>query len=112
MFDSSKFLLILGADPEKWAARYAIEPVGYPCGRCGTVLTTTIPFACGQFRGLIAPQCACGNEESPLYCFVRDPRYGDLFTVDRAVQGPRVRAARRTSRPAYRKLSLVGTSGE
>lgn len=79
MFDHTKFLLIHGVDPAKWYQRFNIDPVTSPCGQCGTLLTTTIPFACGQYRGLISPQCACGTTDSPLYCFVRDPRYGDLF---------------------------------
>lgn len=79
MFDRSKFLIAHGVNADKWAVRYNIEPFSHPCGRCGTVLTTSIPFASGQFRGLIAPQCSCGNERPPC-AIVRDPKYGDLFT--------------------------------
>lgn len=107
MFDRSKFLLIFGEDAEKWAARYDIEPFSHPCGRCKRILTTTIPFACGQFRGLIAPQCACGNERPPC-AIVRDPRYGDLFTGDRQGEGPKAVVGRRRLVPS--NLRLVGKS--
>jgi hypothetical protein len=79
VFARSKFLLVLGADPVKWAARFGIRSFSHPCGRCGCVLTTSIPFAYGQFRGLVAPHCECGNDRPP-YGIVRDPRYGDLFS--------------------------------
>lgn len=79
MFDPTHFLLIHGQDPKKWAARYGIDPCEYPCDYCKKIQKTTIPFACGQFRGLIAERC-CDERQSPLYCFVRDPKYGDLFS--------------------------------
>jgi hypothetical protein len=75
----SRFLRVLGADPTKWAERYDLEPFSYPCGECGKVLATTVPFAYGQLRGLMAPRCECGNVGTP-YCLVRDSRHGDLFT--------------------------------
>lgn len=76
MFERSRFLLVLGADPKRWAARFGIRPFTHPCGRCGRMLTTSIPFACGTFRGLISPQCLCGNDRPP-YGIVR--RDGDLI---------------------------------
>lgn len=72
------FLKILGANPVTWAARYDLEPFRFPCSDCGQLLTTTVPFAYQQLRGLIAPDCSCGNKFPP-YCVVRDLRFGDLL---------------------------------
>lgn len=72
-------LVIHGISAEAWARRYDIEPCSAPCQDCGVMRTTTVPFACGQLRGLMAPKCECGQEGVP-YCLVRDPRHGDLFT--------------------------------
>lgn len=78
--DRSRFLLVMGADPTRWAARYGIEPFSHPCNQCGTELSTTIPFAFQSLRGLMAPQCAtCGNAHTP-YCAVSSCADGDLFT--------------------------------
>lgn len=77
--DSDSFLLVLGVDPKRWAARYDIEPFSAPCDACGAMLTTTVPFVSSSLRGLRAPQCACGNDTTP-YAVVRDYRAGDLFT--------------------------------
>ncbi len=74
--DRRGFLRVLGACPEQWAKRYGLEPCTHPCYRCGASLTTTVPFAKADFRGLIAPVCACGFEGGP-YCIVRVS--GDLF---------------------------------
>jgi hypothetical protein len=79
MVARSRVLVIHGQDPEAWAERYGIEPFSYPCSDCGKDLTTTVPFALGELRGLFAPACSCGNEQTP-YCVVRDPKHGDLFT--------------------------------
>lgn len=76
------FLLVHGQDPDEWAQRYGIEPFTHPCSRCDAPLTTTIPFACGSLRGLLAPVCSCGNELTP-YCVVRDPKHGDLLSGER-----------------------------
>lgn len=64
------FLLVLGADPERWARRYGIAPFTHPCAGCGASCTTSIPFAAGDHRGLIAPVCACGHP-TPPYALVR-----------------------------------------
>lgn len=69
MLDRDRFLLVLGQDPEAWAARFGIEPFTHPCDGCGEPLSTTLPFASGELRGLIAPRCACGND-APPYCVV------------------------------------------
>lgn len=73
------FLLVHGQDPDEWARRYGIEPFTHPCSRCDAPLTTTVPFACGSLRGLLAPACSCGNTQTP-YCVVRDPKHGDLLS--------------------------------
>lgn len=77
-----RFLVVLGADPVRWAARYGISPISAPCSECGAILDTDIPFAYETFRGLKAPTCSCGNKYTP-YCLVKDPKYGDLFTGSR-----------------------------
>jgi hypothetical protein len=74
----SRFLIIHGITTKSWCARHDLEPYTRPCSRCGAGLTTTIPFAVGQMRGLMAPVCSCGNENTP-YCVVRDARFGDLM---------------------------------
>lgn len=76
--NSARLLSVLGADPEKWAAKFGLEPFSAPCSECGSILTTTIPCARGQLRGLRAPTCECGNKRTP-YCLVRDSRFGDLL---------------------------------
>lgn len=80
------FLRIHGIDSVAWAARFGIEPFSMQCERCGAEMVTSIPIAQGQLRGLIAPECECGNSDTP-YCIVRDWRYGDLFT-GRAAPSP------------------------
>jgi hypothetical protein len=75
----SHFLIAHGADPKRWARKHDIEPFSCPCDGCGRTVTTSVPFACGQFRGLIAPTCPCGHEFRP-YCVVRAAQHGDLFT--------------------------------
>lgn len=74
----NNFLYVYGVSSEQWAKRFGLEPFTYPCSECGIELTTTIPFAYDQLRGLAAPTCACGNEKTP-YCLVRDPKFGDLL---------------------------------
>ena len=80
MFGNKGRLLIYGIAAEEWTARYGVEPFSHPCASCGQILTTSIPFVQGQFRGLQAPCCECGTTEwKPPYAIVRDPKYGDLF---------------------------------
>lgn len=78
MDNHPSFMLIHGMSTKKWADRYGIEPFSHPCQECGEMRTTSIPFAFETLRGLIAPRCVCGHEGTP-YCFVKDPKYGDLF---------------------------------
>lgn len=71
--------IVHGATAAEWTSRYGVEPFQHPCSECGRLLETTIPFIQGTLRGLSAPQCECGNEQTP-FGLVRDPKYGDLFT--------------------------------
>lgn len=99
------FVSIPDMDPERWASRFGIEPISCACSVCGKTLTTSIPIAFESLRGLRAPICSCGNESTP-YCFVRDPRVGDLFT-DEEVRNSRARVARRiAARSRKRQLRL------
>lgn len=82
MFNRSKFFVVHGISTERWCERHDLEPYTRPCGDCGAMLTTSIPFASGQLRGLLAPACSCGNVRTP-YCVVRDSKYGDLFSGGR-----------------------------
>lgn len=105
-----RFLVVFGMDADHWAARYGIEPFDVPCHVCGERLTTSQPFAYDSLRGLLAPRCVCGNDETP-YCVVRDFRRGDLIAGPE-VPSPKARAAKRTAGRA-RRLSLhAGRSGE
>lgn len=74
----ARFLIVHGMDAHRWIRRYGLEPFTVDCSGCGAARTTSIPIAYRQLRGLIAPQCACGSVDRP-YCFVCDPKYGDLF---------------------------------
>jgi len=101
-----RFLRIHGISAETWAQRHDLDQYARPCSRCGAMLTTSIPFASGTLRGLAAPACVCGNENTP-YVVVRDARYGDLLTGalvptrDRVSGGnPTVISVRGTSNPA------------
>jgi hypothetical protein len=82
-----RFLRVLGTTAEDWARRYEIIPVEHPCGVCGAPCKTTLPFAIGELRGLMSPPCKCGNKKTP-YCLVRDPKYGDLFTLKSRAPNP------------------------
>lgn len=68
-FHRTSWLVLHNGDPALWARRHGLEPFSHPCRDCGIVLTTTVPFAAGEMRGLVAPRCACGNEGTP-YCIV------------------------------------------
>jgi hypothetical protein len=78
-FSRHRWLIVLGVSAEEWAKRWDLEPYTRPCGTCGRELTTTIPFACDNVRGLKCPTCPCGNECTP-YCVVA--AVGDLLTPD------------------------------
>lgn len=78
-------LYVYGVTVESWTRKYGVQPFSHPCAGCGTILTTSIPFAQGTLRGLEAPECVngCHNEASrPPYALVRDPKHGDLFDGD------------------------------
>lgn len=47
-------------DHEAWATRYSLEIKTIDCVKCGVSQCTTIPFAEGEQRGLIAPLHDCG----------------------------------------------------
>lgn len=64
-----RFLTFHGMDARRWAARFGLEQFTVPCSACGAERTTTIPIACGELRGFIAPWCDCGSDDRP-YCFV------------------------------------------
>lgn len=65
-----RWLTVLGACPVAWARRFGITPFAHACSRCGVSRETSVPFACGIFRGLVAPTCSCGCERGP-YAVVR-----------------------------------------
>lgn len=69
---------VFGVDAESWARRHGITPYTGPCQECGRERTTSVPFADGDLRGLIAPRCECGHEGTP-YCVVVARGRGDLF---------------------------------
>lgn len=72
---------IQGVDPARWAARWGLIPFDVRC-RCGHPQRTSIPFAVGDVRGLVAPPCACGA--LPPYCAVaRDGSLSGLSTRPR-----------------------------
>ena len=104
----TRFLLVLGADPVRWARRFDIVPFSHPCSRCGAELTTSVPFIYDDMRGLVAPTCACGNERTP-YGMVR--AHGDILT-SKATSGSKEPGGRRISRRARPRLRIVRTSGE
>lgn len=70
LYDRDHFVFPLSADPAAWARKYDIEPFTAPCYGCGAPLTTSIPFAQGQRRGLLAPTCTCGTDALPPLCMV------------------------------------------
>lgn len=77
-FTRSRWLVVqVGMTMEQWCERWGIEPFEAPCGECGLMLKTEIPFAVGQLRGLKAPTCPkCGNINTPWCVVAAD---GDLF---------------------------------
>ncbi len=76
-------LIIHGVSPEAWAKRHDLAPYTRPCQDCGAPKTSSVPFARGQLRGLMAPPCkACGSDARTPYCVVRAAEHGDLFDGD------------------------------
>lgn len=76
---SSPVLYVLGVSQEAWTKRFGVVPFEHPCQGCGATRRTSIPFARGTIRGLVAPACPCGEAFAP-YAIVRDPRVGDLLS--------------------------------
>jgi hypothetical protein len=91
--DRARFILVLGADPVKWAKRWGIEPGSAPCYFCKAELTTSIPFAVDGLRGLVAPTCACGNKNTP-YCVVA-AKGGDILEALYPPSKPRRKRAKK-----------------
>lgn len=84
MLPRERFLRLPGQSAENWAWQYGVEPFSVDCIGCGVELTTSIPFACGAYRGLVAPECECGDEFPPYAVVARDGRIpdgADLFKV-------------------------------
>ena len=82
MIGSTRRIYPVGVTQEQWTRRYGVLPFDGSCPRCGQPCTTSRPFASGEIRGLVAPDCACGHTRMP-YAVVRDPKYGDLLEWDR-----------------------------
>lgn len=93
MLNRKRFFVVHGVDAATWAKRYDLEQYTCPCSECERPLTTSIPFASGQLRGLVAPKCECGNESTPYCVVTADPRLGDTLEV-MARQGAQRRATR------------------
>ncbi len=81
MLSRVHFLRVVhGADWQRWARRFDIEPFSQRC-RCGHMQFTSIPFAVASIRGLIAPPCACGA--LPPFCAVSIAGSGSLAELFR-----------------------------
>ena len=65
-------LTVYGVSAAEWTMRYGIEPFSSPCGDCGRILTTSLPFVEGVLRGLRAPACECGQDQAP-YVLLLEP---------------------------------------
>ncbi len=70
-------LVVHGADPQRWAERHGFEPFESPCIECGALLKTTLPMTWGALRGMRAPTCSCGNDNTP-YGVMLPERFGAL----------------------------------
>ncbi len=104
-----RFLRVMGISPEAWASRYGLEVFSAPCPECGRSLSTTLPFACGALRGLMAPRCECGCGDVPYEIAQADPRT-DLFKGELA-RTARAPAERQKPRRASSTLLLFGILG-
>lgn len=80
MIGSGPRLYPLDVTAESWTRRYGVLPFDGACQRCARPCTTSRPFACGEMRGLAAPDCICGETRMP-YAVVRDPKHGDLLDL-------------------------------
>lgn len=55
------YLLVVTESLHDWCSRYKLQPSKNNCVHCGTEIETTIPAFGKGWRGLVAPQCTCGN---------------------------------------------------
>lgn len=74
----------VGQDPKAWAKRYNIvdlEPC--PCFNCGKLLMPEVPFATGDWRGLMSKPHLCGPDFDYVVAVKSTPQgrqeYIDLF---------------------------------
>jgi hypothetical protein len=66
------YLTVIGVTAAQWTNRYGVEAFSHPCSECGAMLTTSLPFASGTVRGLVAPVCGCGNDCTPYVVLLDD----------------------------------------
>lgn len=93
-----EFFTVHNADWLAWSERHGIDPITTECRSCGNVLTTNIPIATKELRGLKTPICDCGNANLP-FCFVKCITLGEFF-MDSVIEN--------SKRPIYSKnLRLV-----
>lgn len=75
---------------EAWAARYGMEIPKAVCLKCKQTQEFTIPFAYGDFRGLISSHTECGEEFRQSVFVLKDPEdrkaLGE-FVTNLALQG-------------------------
>jgi hypothetical protein len=64
-------LHLVGVNVPRFMRRWGLEAFTSPCPDCSAPMTTTVPYAQGAMRGLVAPRCACGSENIP-YCIAWD----------------------------------------
>jgi hypothetical protein len=49
-------------ETEKWASTYGLEVRSLICAGCEREVNTTVPFAIGNWRGLLTPEHGCGEK--------------------------------------------------
>jgi hypothetical protein len=105
----NKFFIVHNQDVKDWTTRFSLEPFETKC-TCGRAMKTSIPFAFEEYRGLISEVCFCGNTDTP-FCFVRDPKRGDLFHAQQRVRiskPPRVREKACAKLGSSKPIDLFG----
>lgn len=60
MFGQNYFT-ILNADIGEWCKKYNLTFSSCDCSYCGEKIETTVAAFSKNWRGLVAPQCACGE---------------------------------------------------
>lgn len=55
------YLIAASETTENWCARYNLVPETSTCLHCNQEIKTTIPAFSKNWRGLVAPQCSCGE---------------------------------------------------